>query len=324
MRALRRPPTVTVRSTCYNHERYVIESLDSVARQPFSDVQWLIVDDASADDSPRLIRGWLDRNLSGLRRRGLRVEFVHHTRNLGFGRTLNEIVELTEGRYLCGLACDDRMLPHRLVASAERLDRTPACATVYSDAFVIDAHGRRRRTPLMRRFGRWRRPPDGDVFGSLLRFNFIPAPSVTVRTDALRAVGGYDESSTCEDYDLWLRLARHYEFARIDAPMVEYRLHDSNVHRTRVGYGQDGRYDAYRKHIDHPAGAAQLVRHVQGMARRGRLGVDTRRDLAQLDLPCIADWPMARERLLRMDRAASIYRGLDEARALARRLAERF
>jgi len=114
--------SLTVRSTCFNHARYVVESLESIRRQPVDRFQWFIVADASEDASAAIIRSWIDRNLGDLRRRAIAVEFIHHGRNVGFARTLVEIGERATGTYLCGLACDDRMLPHRVPASVAHLD----------------------------------------------------------------------------------------------------------------------------------------------------------------------------------------------------------
>jgi len=149
----------------------------------------------------------------------------------------------------------------------------------------------------MRRPLRRRELPSGHIFEELLHFNFIPAPTVTVRLDALREVGGYDVDSVCEDYDLWLRLARRYEAACLEPPMVEYRLHDDNLHR-HVADLHLGFYRAFRKHVDHPAGAARFVDHVREMARRGQIDERTRGDLQVLDVAGLDDWGNVREGLL--------------------------
>ncbi|MGB7964521.1 MAG: hypothetical protein WCF12_16380, partial [Propionicimonas sp.] len=69
-------------------------------------------------------------------------------------------------------------------------------------------------------------PPSGsrrELFNELLRRDFIPAPTVMVRTDLMKAAGGYDPDLTFEDYDMWLRLARIHPFTVVNEPLVYNR-----------------------------------------------------------------------------------------------------
>lgn len=275
-------PILTFRSTCYNHERFLEESLDSVAAQGCGDMQWIIVDDASEDDSPRLIARWVDRHLGQLRRRGVRIERIQHDRNIGFTRTLNEIVGMAEGTYLCGLSCDDRILPGRIEKALRRFAEVGAeYVAVYSDAYLIDDAGQRLPGMFIATHRSFATVPDGDIFVPLLEGNYIPAFGVMVRTQALRDVGGYDESLSYEDYDAWLRLARRGTFAFLAEPLGEYRLHSTNLHR-KIKDVNTTNYWIYRKHIDHVRGAERFFAQVRVLASRGEMTDAIAADIREL------------------------------------------
>src|SRR5208283_3974859 len=98
----------------------------------------------------------------------------------------------------------------------------PSCAFVFGEVFAIDA-----RNAIV---GHWRKRdlgrPVADRFLDLYEGNYIHVPTVVVRRKCLREVGGFREDlDTTEDYDLWLRLARRFEFRYIDEPLALYRVH---------------------------------------------------------------------------------------------------
>lgn len=278
----RMSPTLTFRSSCYNHERFLEASLDSVAAQGFGDMQWIIVDDASEDESPRLISRWVDRHLGQLRRRGVRIEWIKHDQNRGFTRTLNDILALAKGTYLCGLSCDDRILPGRIGKALCRFAKMSSdYVAVYSDAHLIDDAGTRLPELFIEHHRSFTKVPDGDIFTPLLGGNYIPAFSVMVRTQALRDVGGYDESLSYEDYDAWLRLARRGKFGFLPEPLGEYRFHSSNLHK-RIKDFNTANYWIYRKHLDHAAGAQHFLAHARQLKRDGELSLALVADLQAL------------------------------------------
>jgi glycosyltransferase involved in cell wall biosynthesis len=274
-------PRVTLRSTCYNHSAFVEQSFDSVARQDFTDIQWIIVDDASTDDSVAKIRGWLGRNQSVLERKGFSIEFYPHTKNRGFVFRLNEIVARAEGTFLCGLSTDDIMFPWRISLGLATLDaHDSSFAVSYSDAVVVNDAGRRVTSKLIGK----RAPRSGDLFAHMLRHFLIPAPTMVVRLAALRNVGEYDVNIAFEDYDMCLRLVSQYKFAFCDQPLGKYRLHGGNFHKT-IGNADQLLYWMYRKHIHRSEGRERLRRHYAAMVLRNDLTKKIDADFRQLHLP---------------------------------------
>lgn len=210
-------PLVTLVVASYNHAAYARDCLNSVRAQTLRDFDLIVTDDASRDDSQTVIRELLE-ELS------LEARLIFHEKNAGICRTFNEALALVRTPYVCFLAMDDRMREDRLEAQAKTLSMLgDDFGLVYSDALVFDADAPE-RTRLFSSFVKNRQ--QGTKTGNyheLLKGNWLSAPSVMMRADAVRAVGAYDESLIFEDYDLWCRMAREFEIHSIPDPLVEYR-----------------------------------------------------------------------------------------------------
>jgi glycosyltransferase involved in cell wall biosynthesis len=94
-------PLVSAIMLCYNQARFVVECLDGIKAQNYPNLELIVHDDASKDDSVAVIKGWLSKN-SGIRHRFLRSES-----NLGICRSLNRAMSHTRGKYICGITADD-------------------------------------------------------------------------------------------------------------------------------------------------------------------------------------------------------------------------
>lgn len=221
-------PWVTVIALCYNHERFLRECLDSIAKQTFQDFELIITDDASRDGSVALIEQWIAEHRPG-------TIFIRNAQNRGICATLNLAIRRASGRFISMVATDDAWLPHKVeaqLAAAREVDSQTA--VVYSDAAVMDENGAPIDETFLARHGhREASPPSGNIFPALAEGNFIPALSTLIRRDALIAVGGYDERLSYEDYDMWLRLAgAGYGFHFLPGTPARYRLVRSSMTNT--------------------------------------------------------------------------------------------
>lgn len=220
------PPGVTVVVTCYKQAAFIEAALDSVAAQDRSDWELVVTDDGSDDGSGELIRAWRDRHPEHP------VRLVLHDRNLGLTRTLNEVLADCRGRHLAYLGGDDVWHPTKLSRVVAALDADPAAAVAYSDARMVAGDGRELEPSFLAAHGHLP-PPEGRVFDELLRHNFVVASSAVYRTDAIRAVGGWDPDLPFEDWDLLLHLADRWPVVVVPEPLVDYRVHDGSATRSR-------------------------------------------------------------------------------------------
>ncbi|RYB92370.1 glycosyltransferase [Nocardioides glacieisoli] len=209
---------VTVVLTSYNHERFLEDAFASLVAQDHPHIRVIVTDDASTDSSVDVIERLLQHH-------GVDARRIFHATNEGLCQTLNEALELVETPYVVHLSGDDWMAPDRVSKQVSALAADPDAALVYGDAWIASTPSAG-PTGLFSDFftDDWRSHHDGELFKSLLRTDWIPAPSVMARTDALRSVGGYDESLPVEDYDMWLRLAAAgHHFLLLEEPLVTWR-----------------------------------------------------------------------------------------------------
>ena len=96
----------------------------------------------------------------------------------------------------------------------------------------MDERGKTLEKTFMESHGIIGEPPRGEVFSRQADGNFVPAMATLIRLDALRAVGGYDENLTYEDYDMWLRLANRFRFEYLPAKLANYRQVSTSMVRT--------------------------------------------------------------------------------------------
>lgn len=184
----------------YNKARFIAKTLDSLAAQTHPDIEIVIVDDGSSDNSVSIIEDWLKNSPH-------HWSFLVHEKNQGVCRTLNDGLALARGEFVSALAADDQYLPHKTSKHVEMLQKDPEASFVYGDARLVDEAGATLAESLIASvYGGY--TDSGLVFDSLLNTNFIPAVTVTMRRSALDQVGAYDESLPYEDYDMWLRLSR--------------------------------------------------------------------------------------------------------------------
>lgn len=217
---------VSIICACYNQAKYVVHSLESIKNQTFKDFEVIIWDDASKDNSVAIIEQWISENP------GIKVQFVRHTTNKGICASLNECYALSTGKYIQILALDDLLLPWKLEKHVALLENSPqSIGLLFTDAYIIDDDGRQYQNRFIAYHKRYLELESGNYFQELIIDNFIPAMSVLMKRSALEAIGPWDEELVYEDYDMWLRIAKKYDFAFDPEPSVQYRMHAGNSHK---------------------------------------------------------------------------------------------
>jgi len=202
---------VTVVITCYDHGRFLRDAVRSVWRQTFTDLEVIVVDDGSTDDTPAVAADLSEIQYIRQGHSGLSV-----ARNTGW--------RASRGRYVSFLDADDRLLPDALRLGV-------ACAAAHPDAAFVSGHyvvidGSGLRLP-----GRPRPCVTSDHYQALLRSNYIGMhATVLYRHETLERYGGFDPSlPAAEDYDIYLRVARQAPVVCHPGLVAEYRWHGANM-----------------------------------------------------------------------------------------------
>jgi hypothetical protein len=201
----------------YNRAQYIAETIDSVLAQTYPNVEIIVVDDGSTDNTAEVVA-----------RFGRRVTYVWQ-QNSERSVTRNHGLRLSRGECVAFLDSDDCWEPDALRSMLQALRRDPALALVAVACVIVD--GNRRPVQEFR--------PGGGVEGVLpnafyqvLRSNLIGSPSaVLLRRRALERCGGFDENRRLigiEDWELWARLAFEVPLCCLQTPLVRYRRHEGN------------------------------------------------------------------------------------------------
>jgi len=215
----RAAPRVTVCVPCHDYGRFLGEALDSLCAQTCDDWEAIVIDDASCDDTAAVMGRYTDP----------RLRLVHHAENLGHIATFNEAIGEARGEFFVILSADDRYRPTFLERALDAFGAVPATTLVYTDAAIIDEHGRgcgAAATTL---------DPDHDwvrdVSWELMLCPFVPGGAAIARTGALRELGGYDPAlpHTADTY-LWRRLAFRGPVTHLTGRLFEYRDHSTGMH----------------------------------------------------------------------------------------------
>lgn len=203
-------------TTVYNGARYLAEAIDSILADGFDDFEYVIVDDGSTDETPRI----LERAAA----RDPRIRVLRLETNRGIPAATNCGLAVARGEYIARLDADDISLPGRLAREAAALDADPGMAMVSMNYETIDADGLA--------IGRSHRDHPPSVVEYLLNFsNSIGGHSqVMFRRSAVEAVHGYDETCAASlDYDLWTRIVQQGRIVVLPEIGMRYRVHDQNV-----------------------------------------------------------------------------------------------
>lgn len=201
------PGLVSVVTAAYNMAGYVAETIDSVLAQDYPQIESIVVDDGSTDDTPAVLARYQD---------DPRVRIVRQE-NDGQTKTKNRGVAAARGEFVAFCDADDTWQPHKLSRQIPHF-ADPKVGVVYSDIECIDAEGGALPYYDIPHYS-------GHVTAQLLLDNFVPFPTAVARTDLVRRMGGFDENLTMSiDYDLWLRISVDHDFFFVPERLANYRV----------------------------------------------------------------------------------------------------
>lgn len=210
---------VSVIMPVYNAEKYVYRAIESILAQSYKNIELLISDDGSTDNSISIIDSFKDS----------RIKTFHNDKNIGSLLTRNNLVEKVTGEYIAWQDADDRSHPNRIEKLVYFLDNNPEIALCGCN--------------FVRNFSFWKRqsissyPVNHDeIIQSIIYKEFIPfcAPSTILRTSVFRELGGFRgffNGLGWYDFDLILRLSERYKVANIPDILYEYQYVKTSLSR---------------------------------------------------------------------------------------------
>lgn len=207
-------PLISVIIPNYNYARYLPQAIDSALAQTYSNVEIVVVDNSSNDNSLEVLQSYGDR-----------IRWFQQP-NQGVSGSRNRAIKESRGEFVAILDADDVWLPEKLARQMELLSN-PRVGMVYCGLQLVDADGQ----PLEKEINGLR----GHVLKklALLEAPGVPAcgSSSLIRRECFDKVGLFDrELSISADWDMWRRIACHYEIEIVREPLVLYRQHGSAMH----------------------------------------------------------------------------------------------
>ena len=203
-------PLVSAVIATYNMAKYLPLAIRSVLAQTYENIELLIVDDGSTDDTMKVVEPFLDDS---------RIKY-RFQKNQGQAAAKNRGIFESTGEYIAFLDADDMWFPEKLDLQLPSFSQSETLGIVYARLLCIDEAGNeiinlKDNYTLLR----------GRITGPLLIHNFIRFGTTVVRRECFDRLGGFKEHIRMGiDYDLWLRFSTQYEFDYIDHPLLYYRI----------------------------------------------------------------------------------------------------
>lgn len=219
-------PLVSIIIPSYNHERWVVEALESVYGQTYRNIELIVIDDGSTDNSPRLIRDSL-----------AHCPFPHRLvlrDNRGAHATINEGITLATGEYLNILNSDDRFADERIATLVEKIAHKDAdwgfasTAMINAEGRLIDIAEHTRAYALTEMIAEI--PQAMTVGFALLRHNVaISTGNLFVRRSFFIKLNSFRNFRYNHDWDFCLRATLQSEPVFVPESLYYYRLHERNT-----------------------------------------------------------------------------------------------
>jgi glycosyltransferase involved in cell wall biosynthesis len=219
-RQIQPEPLVSVVIPAWNSERTLAETLQSVVAQTFSRLDIVVVDDGSTDDTANIVNRF--------RQSDPRIRLAQQPRS-GVASARNKGISLSRGSYVAPIDADDVWAPQKIEKQLEAFFKAPpSVGLVYTWTREIDETGK----PL----GSMTPEDEGDVFLRLMLVNMVGHGSgPLIRRECFEQVGAYNTNffpngaQGCEDWDLYLRIARKFDFALVREVLVDYRVSGNSM-----------------------------------------------------------------------------------------------
>lgn len=208
-------PLVSVIIPNYNYAQYLREAVDAVLAQTYPNIEVIIVDDGSKDDSREIIESY-----------GGKIKAIFQ-KNQGVSAARNNGVSESAGEFVAFLDADDAWLPAKIEKQMDLFSADPTFGLVHAGVVEMDDTGNRllERTDGM----------DGWVSEELLRFErpviLGGGSGILVRREAFDEVGGFDTRlSTSADWDFFYQVGSRFKVGFVQDILLRYRVHGSNMH----------------------------------------------------------------------------------------------
>lgn len=224
-------PKVSINLCCYNSEKYLRETLDSIVNQTFKDWELVIVNDGSTDSTESIIQEYQLKKYPIV---------YYYQSNSGLSKSRNKALELSKGIYIAFIDHDDLWMPEKLEKQVQKMVSNSRYGLVHTnwESFNDNKY-------IVTMFQQ--QQPEGMIFRNQLYDYNLGLPSVMIRANVLSDLDHFFELSLtiCEEVDFFLRICSKWEVGYIHDILARYRMHsDSLTSKKRELFGIELEYIA--------------------------------------------------------------------------------
>jgi len=202
-------PLVSVITPAYNRAKFLDETIKSVLTQDYPNIEYIVLDDGSTDDTPQLLAKY-----------ALLLKSVRHT-NMGEALTVNKGFRMAHGAYIIIVNSDDTILPNCISRLVEFMEARPDILVAYSDWNAIDEHSK-----FLYNIKSW----DYNYVEFVKKSGCHVSVGALIRKKCLELTSGRDPSYRYTgDWEYWLRLGLYGEFAHLPETLATHRDHQGSL-----------------------------------------------------------------------------------------------
>ena len=209
-------PKVSVIIPTYNRAILLGRAIESVLNQTFQDFELIIIDDGSTDNTDEVIKEF--------QKKDNRIVYLKHDKNRGGSAARNTGIKASRGEYIAFLDSDDEWLPEKLEKQINVFKKlSDNIGLVYSGYYEVLEQNVEVLSKIIPIF-------KGDIYKNILKSNILGSPTPLIRKICFEKAGLFDETLlSCQDWDLWIRIAKYYKFDFLKEILAKYYIHGNQI-----------------------------------------------------------------------------------------------
>jgi len=219
-------PMVSILVPLYNHEKYIVECLNSLINQTYKNIEIIITNDGSTDSSDLLVKEWIKIN-------NTKIDIYYNTQeNCGIVKTLNKMINMSNGKYIALCASDDALTPQSISLRVDYLNNNKNKLAVIGDAEVIGTNSEFINKSAMKSlyYANYNRLKTNIIDELVINWSVV-GPTFLAKKKLYMKIGLYDDTLKVEDREFYLRLLAKDYLGFLPYSIAKYRIHTQNISR---------------------------------------------------------------------------------------------
>lgn len=226
-------PLVSITVITYNSSKYIIETLESIKNQTYQNIELIVSDDCSKDNTVFIVKDWIEKNKD----RFVDTQLITSPENTGIPANKNRALSVVKGIWLKSIAGDDLLLENCIKENIEYSATNPDATIIASNLKVINENGEQINDHLQNEF--CLNLSAKQQYKRILRYYFLSSPGIFLKTDVIKENNYYNESYRwIEDYPFYLKVLKSgNKIYYLPSYTVKYRVHSKSI-TSNVSYNK--------------------------------------------------------------------------------------